>query len=223
MGGGIYRYHRVPDFFELYGDRGNTVGNPDLVPEHAVTVDAAVGVRWRDEGRGAISLEGGAFVSRYDDLIQMVFDARGVGRAVNIGEADVRGMEITSYVRTPEGMYLGWDGTFQITENLSSPVSYEEGKSLPLRPRFVQSLRLGVERGRVRLWSRLFYKGKRFQDTANLVSVPTQEWMDVGISWCKGGLQLSMEVFNVTDERLFDVGGYPLPGRTLMGKVSWRF
>lgn len=84
---------RLPGFFELYGDSGATVGNPDLRPEVRRGYDA--GVRFSgDTGAvdGALTY---VFFDRYvDDLIVFVQNGLGVATAWNIAEAAFRGHEV---------------------------------------------------------------------------------------------------------------------------------
>lgn len=83
------RYVRIPSFFELFGDRGFVKGNPNLNAEQGINIDGGVEFRryfptdWLSEW----NLNLNYFYSDIDDLIALVFDARGVGRAVNIASA----------------------------------------------------------------------------------------------------------------------------------------
>ena len=60
--GNVGRYFRPPSIFELYGDRGTTVGNPQLVPETGVSGDVGVVISLVEPGRSAsrdVHVEGG--------------------------------------------------------------------------------------------------------------------------------------------------------------------
>jgi iron complex outermembrane receptor protein len=51
--GNVGRYFRPPSIFELYGDRGTTVGNPQLVPETGLSGDVGVVISLVEPGRSA--------------------------------------------------------------------------------------------------------------------------------------------------------------------------
>ena len=74
------------------------MGNADLKDEQGLNFDA--GVEWQRVFRNAalreLNLKLGYFYSEVDDLIALVFDARGVGRPVNISNAEIQGVELGS-------------------------------------------------------------------------------------------------------------------------------
>jgi outer membrane cobalamin receptor len=74
-----------------------------------------------------------------------------------------------------------------------------------------------------KVWYQWNREGKRFQDTANILEMPEQEYVTCGVSVSHGALSLSAEVRNLQDRDLFDIGGYPLPGRAVFATVEWRF
>ena len=87
----VGRSHRMPSFFELFGDRGGVIGNTKLTPEKGLTWDAG----FRFEPEDGTVVEAVYFDHRYDDLIQFVQNPQGVSRPGNIGQARVRGTEAT--------------------------------------------------------------------------------------------------------------------------------
>ncbi|MEN8129967.1 MAG: TonB-dependent receptor, partial [Pseudomonadota bacterium] len=90
----IARYVRLPSFYELFGDRGFVVGNTDLKVEKGLNIDAGVEFKrvFSTGGIRELNLSLGYFYSKIDDLIALVFDARGVGRPVNIAQARIQGL-----------------------------------------------------------------------------------------------------------------------------------
>ncbi len=84
---------RLPGFFELYGDRGASVGNPDLRPERRVGYDVGLAAAAENDVlRGAITWS--FFDRRIDDLILFVQTGLGVATAQNIASAAMRGHEV---------------------------------------------------------------------------------------------------------------------------------
>jgi len=91
----LAEYVREPSFFELFGDRGFFVGNPDLKAEKGVNFDAGFEGNWLTKNIwfNRISCNAVYFRSNVDDLITFVYDSRGIGKAENISEARIWGVE----------------------------------------------------------------------------------------------------------------------------------
>ena len=71
--GNIGQFRRVPTLFELFGDRGTTLGNPALTPESSVNWD--LGVVFELQPKVAVNrlfLEYAYFSSDAEDLIVFV-------------------------------------------------------------------------------------------------------------------------------------------------------
>ncbi len=218
---GAGTYYRSPNFYELFGDRGGTMGNADLEAEEGMNRDIGLRATFRGDGEEGMWCEAAYFNNEIDELIQYVFDARGVGRAVNVGSARMRGIELSMGATFPGGLELSQRTTVQDTENTSG-LPAQDGKDLPLRPRTKHSLR--VEYGsKLKIWYQWNREGKRFQDTANLLEMPAQEYVTCGVSVSRGAFSLSVEVRNLRNRELFDIGGYPLPGRSVFAAVQWEF
>jgi len=67
------RYVRFPDLTEMFGDRGATIGNPDLLPERGINADAGLGYLFTGQGPLSMLRAGAAwFGSWSDDLISYV-------------------------------------------------------------------------------------------------------------------------------------------------------
>jgi outer membrane receptor protein involved in Fe transport len=85
---------RPPSFVELYGDRGAFVGDPNLLPESAWTIDAGARTSHR-VGVLRFAAEAVGFGTWAKDLITFVpIGAYGRSEATNIGLARVLGIEV---------------------------------------------------------------------------------------------------------------------------------
>lgn len=104
------RARRLPGFFELYGDRGTTVGNPELRPETRVGYD--VGLRLSGATEHVDGALTHAFFERWvDDLILFVQTGLGAAIPLNIAEAAFRGHELA--------LAGGWEEHLRIGANYS--------------------------------------------------------------------------------------------------------
>ena len=87
------RYLRVPDFTELFGDRGALVGNPDLRPERGWQWDVGVAGRAPEAAWGRLSGELSGFWRQSTDLIAWSQNSQRTLIPLNIGRALVQGVE----------------------------------------------------------------------------------------------------------------------------------
>ena len=165
--GNIGRFARVPTLFELFGDRGTTVGNPDLKPERSVNWD--VGFVLELPRYGIVDrafFEYAYFASHADDLIVFVQTPQGIAQARNIGSAEIRGQEVSWSVTTFQHVRLFGNYTFQNAVDSSGNFS---GNALPGRPRneLHQSFELFATYGK--LVYAMDYIGKNFLDRTNFL------------------------------------------------------
>jgi iron complex outermembrane receptor protein len=216
-------YYHPPDFTELFGDRGSVIGNDQLEPEKGVNIDGGVRLTHRVEAKPVqVWTEVVRFRTSADDLIQYVFDARGIGRPVNVGEARIDGWELSCGADLAEHVRISHGTTLQEAENRSG-LPGQDGNHLPLRARRKHVIRVEPYGKRWRAWLEWSRLGKRHLDTANLIEMEEQEIVNAGVALTWRSLKLSLEVRNVRDEQVSDIGGYPLPGRLVLGTLEYSF
>jgi len=216
-------YARPPAFFELYGDRGFIIGNPDLRAETGIHLDLGVAAEGEARGRWPawrLGLTG--FFSRIDDAIAFIYDAQGVGRAVNIGRAEVAGLEAQAHLAWETGTTLDLNLTWQDPRNRSRVAAFD-GKRLPGRYRGVVDLELSQSAGRLRFYYRLHYAEGLFYDRPNLLSATPVLRHDAGLRMDLGPLRLALQVDNLTDEHFEQFNGFPTPGRAWYATLTYRF
>ncbi len=220
--GNVGRYGRLPSFYELFGDRGGIVGNTDLRPEQGVTWDAGLRAEWRGEGP-EVSGEVVYYDRRAEDLIQFVQHSQGVSRPANIGQARVRGAEVTLQGRPGKVLTLSGNYTYQLALDRSN-VPHRRNKVLPNRPKHEGQGTGEVRVGPVRLTYNLAFEGGSFLDRANLRPVRARVIHNAGAGLTLfRTVRLMWEVKNLTDDQVADVWGYPLPGRGYFLGASGQF
>ena len=96
---------------------------------------------------------------------------------------------------------------------------------LPGRPGSEGSLRLSYARAAWRPFGELHVVGAHFLDRANLTPRPARALLDLGLAVAprSGPLEATFECRNLTDRRVFDFGGYPLPGRSFFAGLRYRY
>ena len=212
-------YQRPPSFFELFGDRGSVVGDPDLVSEK--------GDKW-DLGLDARDLFGGAvqraevvyYRSAARNLIRFVQSTQQVSEPHNIDKTRLTGLE-TRFNLSLSLVRIGGSYVYQRAKN-RAPLAYERGNDLPNAPRHRFGLQLSAGKSGNGLRYAFDRESRNFLDRANLNPIPARSVHTMGFDLpINAGVGLSMEVRNLGNNRVADVWGYPLPGRSYF--ISARF
>ncbi len=209
---------RPPSLTELYLQQGIAAPNPDLRPERAESIDAALVY----EGPGGHA-SAGPYATRYHDLI--VYEptsASGRLEPFNTGESIAAGAE-AELATVPLPALLGLSGaasyTYLFTEDLHD-VAGVVGNWLPERPRHRLFARASLEPGPVAAHVELHWVSRQFLDLRNVDPIPAAVVWNAGASarvWRDPELWVHLEVLNVLDVRTqLDPLGNPLPGRTVM-------
>lgn len=229
---------RVPDFGELYGDRGTQKGNPDLRPERGWSADA--GARLGGEVgalRGSVDL--GAFVTDTTDLVVWVQNAQRVLVPLNLTATRTAGIEAEA-----RGAWGPVDAAADVTWTRSenrSPDPATNGRQLPRVPTWEVGGNVGVTQGLVGLSGSLRYVDGQYWDATNRYRAPPRAFVDararvdVTPAWT-----VELDVRNLLDRRVevvpqnpanpdgprvlqpvTDFVGWPLPGRTVLLGVRY--
>jgi outer membrane receptor protein involved in Fe transport len=220
------RYGRLPSTFERYGNTGQVLGNPNLVPETGTNADA--GANWTRAGeRLQVSLDGALFAAWARDLIYF----RQVGmqmRPGNVGRARILGVEASTTIDWRRRLRFFGQTTFTDARNLEN-ASGSYDRQLPHRPRLrayarpeLRNLRL-AGRWRWGLYADLDATSGNYLDSAELVEVNARVLFGAGgqISAPHWGLRLVASAHNLADTPVVDFTGYPLPGRSVFLTLQW--
>lgn len=217
------RYSRFPSMVELFGSSGFVEGNTELSPESGTTTDVGIVLRSERSSSGGALLEAVLFWAERDDLIVFLQNSQRTVKAFNLESARVEGIELTARRSWKAGLSLSASYTFQDATNEGPSPTYN-GKTLPYEPRHDLFLRTEWRGGAGSVWHEYHYQGEAYRDQANLEEnrSPASRVHNVGarIGLAPGSVTLSLEVRNLTDERIVDVEGYPLPGRTFYATLT---
>ena len=220
----IGQYVREPSFFELFGDRGFLVGNPDLQSEKGTNFDVGFEAHWTCSGPWLQKATVGSafFHNNVHDLITWVYDARGVGRSVNISSSLIQGVETSISLEFLKHFRLIGNITFQnpVQEN---EIEAFDGKILPGRAQESSLVRLEAFYGPARAFAEYVTEDGLYYDTANLLKAPNKEQVNLGLSFVIRSFTVTLEAKNVTDDRYQDFNGYPMPGRSGYISVQVKF
>jgi iron complex outermembrane receptor protein len=207
-------YVREPSFFELFGDRGIFIGNTSLTEESGVNFDIGFQIdkRFDTPSIHSISLTAAYFKSDVDDLIARVFDARGVGKSINLPESEIQGLEAGFQVNLLKHFRLLGNATFQDATNQSDIPAFK-GKNLP--GRWEQSYLGRVETVFENWTVYLEHLSDKnlYYDTANLLKAEDKQELNAGIQAVFDSWMLTFEIKNIQDKQYEDFNGFPMPGR----------
>lgn len=218
------RYERAPSLLEQFGLSGTVLGNPALVPESAWNRD--VGVRYEFSSTGWVNrgrLEYAYFDNEVSDLIVFVQRSAAIFRPENVGRARLRGHEVSAHVERLGPFTVDANFTQQDAENRSRVQGgIYLGKQLPGRPRYELYARLSFRWQTWEPYYELNWISGNVLDLANFQRVPARGLHGVGVAFqLRQQFRFLLQVQNLTDDQISDIGGFPLPGRALVGTVTW--
>jgi iron complex outermembrane receptor protein len=223
--GNAGRYGRAPTFSELFGNEGSVIGNPNLKPEKGVNAD--MGVAFTHDGIGPIShvrAEAIGFVSFVDDQIVLVQNSQRTAVPRNVASARVLGTEATLALDAYEHVHFSFNYTFQDARD-ESGIPARDGNHLPGRPEHSLYLRSEYHIGPAQLFYELDFLASNFLDQANFREVASRTVHTIGVTsrlpW--PAFEVSLELRNLTDNQIEDIGGFPLPGRSVFGSIRWHW
>jgi outer membrane cobalamin receptor len=220
------RASRAPEFVELFGDQASVAGNPQLVPETAENRDA--GLAWRGRWRGHEgALEWARYRSDARDVVVFVRNSASTVRARNFGRALIRGEEWTVRFDLPGRLLLSSAWSWQSAINRGPLPEFYVGKRLPGRPARQGTTRLEWRPGRpfgLHASAEVQTIGDNVLDPYNLQRVAARSLVGASLSVAplRRPLRVTLEGRNLGDDRACDVGGFPLPGRSVYVACTWR-
>ncbi len=219
---GLARQVRVPTLQELYGQQGLFVGNDELEAEESLNYEITLRT---DQGWGHVEVTG--FYRNLDPAVSAIYDARGVGRYVNLS-GEIYGAEIDASWRIYDWWELYGNATLQESENTDDSVSDRYEHRLPgvYHESFVAGSRWHIRPFRFDI--SYSHDDKLYYDAANRLAADTRTLVNASASWTKiwanhSKSEISLELRNMTDEIYQDFSRFPGPGRGWFVNVKHSF
>jgi iron complex outermembrane receptor protein len=226
------RYSRPPTLGELYGTSAVVVGNPDLVSESGVTVDA--GVRFAhalpSEKRPLYAALSG-YARRSEDLVAFVLSSQGYVRPENVDAARVLGLELEA--GSGFGRYFAAELALTLMDFRNRTPGWSLANDIyPYHSRLVAAPGLlAISPTFANRWlnqaslgARVVYQSNRYGDLAGLAVIPEQTSLDLdaAVLVLERALWVRGRVTDVFDAERYDVVGFPLPGRSAFVSLEVR-
>lgn len=225
--GNISKRYRIPTFGELFGDKGFIDPNPALESETSFNKDLGFGIEPISIGTliNNFSFEYFYFISETDKSIILVQNTQRSLKAFNLSGAEIKGHEISLSLGFLSHAEIRWNGTMQKAID-TSEILYYNGNYLPNRPRYESSFSAKVFCAWAAVTYEHNYTGSNYRDRINSEPSYISKRIYHNIilqTFPAKGLTCSFEIKNITANQTRDINGYPLPGRTYLGSISYIF
>lgn len=222
LSGNVARSIRIPTLQELYGQQGLFVGNDELNPEESLDYDLSLRT---DRGWGHAEVTG--YFRTLDPAVVATYDARGVGRYVNL-EAEIYGVELDGSIRIADWWSVFGNATFQESENTDDSNRVRYQKQLP--GIYHESWLIGSQWHLRPFTFELTYQrdDKLYYDSANILPADPRKTLNAVLRWVRiwqnrSQSELALEVRNLSDELYQDYNRFPGPGRSWFVNLKHTF
>jgi vitamin B12 transporter len=228
---GVGRYAQAPTLGQLHGTSFVVRGNPALVAESGITLD--LGARFSralPNERRPLYTSMSAYVRRATDLVTYVRTSESYVTPVNVGVADVAGLELEGGFGFA-GYFAAGLGVTLVDFRDRTPGRTLVNDLLPYHSRLIlapaveaTTPRFGRVLGEASLRAELVYQSNRYADFAGQDIIPEQASLnlDAALTWFERALFLRGRVADVLDAERYDVVGFPLPRRSFFVSLELR-
>ncbi|MDH5356090.1 MAG: TonB-dependent receptor, partial [Gammaproteobacteria bacterium] len=198
---------KAPTFNDLYFPADSfSASNPDLIPEESASYEVGLGAK-RNGTAWSLNL----YETNIENLIVWVEEPAWFWSPVNIGEAQIRGLEASLSTQL---------SSWQLNTNLSllDPKNISDdansGNQLPRRAKQTLSFDASKQYGEFKVGATVLAVGKRFDDLANTTELDSYNTIGLHIDYsvAKDWL-LQGKVENLGDEEYQTAEGYNQAGR----------
>ena len=161
------------------------------------------------------------FLNQTSDLIQLLQTSQFTVQAQNLSKGLVHGVETALSWTLFDHLDAEANYTFQWAKDISG-LPGRDGKFLPGRPMHEASLRLTGHVQPVRVFTEMTYQDDNYLDTANLLRVNNRFFASSGVvvKFFRR-FTASFEAKNLLNNRIEDLVGFPLPGRSFYGRLEF--
>jgi vitamin B12 transporter len=190
---------KAPTFNDLYYPG---LSNPNLVPEKAKNVDAAVA--WSRDASNAKLV---VYENRVRDLIQFICDADFNCAPQNVAKAKLRGATFSAGTRIANWLIEG-------SVDLTDPIDAGNGKQLPRRSKMHGALKASGELFGVKSGVEWIASGERFDNASNTRRLAGYGVVNVFARRdIMRGVSLGVRIDNALDRNYQQAFGYATSGR----------
>jgi outer membrane cobalamin receptor len=179
-----------------------------------------LGVQWTPGRGAALRLT----VFRHDTEKTIIYHWAGLGisRPANIGRSTNHGAEFEGYLGRGSAE-LTANVTWQEPRDAGGLDPTYEGKALPYLSDWDGFANLRWRLGDWRPGITVIYQSENYRTRYNrdIDRAPARTLVNLALAWHRGRGTITGEVLNLTDNDVYDVEGYPLPGRSVRVALHW--
>ncbi|WBU53941.1 TonB-dependent siderophore receptor [Paracoccus sp. SCSIO 75233] len=152
----------------------------------------------------------------------------GIRGTRQIGEVKSRGFEIEATAEIADGWKLRGGYSYNETEQVAPSDDPLNGNELADAPNHIASIWLDRDFANgLRVGGGIRYIGERFIDAANSAELDSVTLVDLGASYTRDNIEMSLNATNLTDEVYVGACGYSYcsygEGRTVSAKVAYKW
>ena len=202
--------YRIPTYTDLYYSDRNTIGNPDLNPEHAITNE--IGIKYSNEN---IDVSSSFFTRKSSNIIDYVKQSeQDKWEATNIRNLDTNGFDFNFLFKISPNNSLRLGYTYLFDKSYVSEVNYSRYAINSLRHQL--NTRLALKYSNKITHTLINRFGERSNNVSHIVYDSNLKYQLSNNSY------FFINVNNIFNEEYYETNLVPMPGRNfLIGVISY--
>ena len=202
--------YRIPTYTDLYYSDRNTIGNPNLSPEHAITNE--IGIKYSNEN---IDISSSYFFRKSSNIIDYVKQSeQDKWEATNIRNLDTNGFDFNFLFKLSPNNSLRLGYTYLFDKSYVSEVNYSRYAINSLRHQL--NTRLALKYSNKITHTLINRFGERSNNVSHIVYDSNLKYQLSNNSY------FFINVNNIFNEEYYETNLVPMPGRNfLLGVISY--
>ena len=202
--------YRIPTYTDLYYSDRNTIGNPNLNPEHAITNE--IGIKYSNEN---IDISSSYFLRKSSNIIDYVKQSeQEKWEATNIRNLDTNGFDFNFLFKISPNNSLRLGYTYLFDKSYVSEVNYSRYAINSLRHQL--NTRLALKYSNKITHTLINRFGERSNNVSHIVYDSNLKYQLSNNSY------FFINVNNIFNEEYYETNLVPMPGRNfLLGVISY--
>ncbi|MFL2612368.1 MAG: TonB-dependent receptor plug domain-containing protein [Flavobacteriaceae bacterium] len=202
--------YRIPTYTDLYYSDRNTIGNPNLNPEHAITNE--IGIKYSNEN---IDISSSYFFRKSSNIIDYVKQSeQDKWEATNIRNLDTNGFDFNFLFKISQNNSLRLGYTYLFDKSYVSEVNYSRYAINSLRHQI--NTRLALKYSNKITHTLINRFGERSNNVSHIIYDSNLKYQLSNNSY------FFINVNNIFNEEYYETNLVPMPGRNfLIGIISY--
>lgn len=210
--------NRQPTLYQLFGDRGLLLGNPDLLDETSLSYSIDHLYRINDKHQMSSAI----FYRQLENAIVPVYDSRGIGRYENSKEAYLAGIE-WQWRYQGDYLYSHLGSDLYKSESVDDAVKSFDDKQIAGIYHNSLSLITGWSQKKHNIELVNKVNGNIYIDRSNLIAGDDYYLIDINYQYQLPQISLGFSIKNLVDKEYKDYTNRPAIGRQWMFFTNYTF